>query len=157
VSRSYERAFDLLYARVYGLIAQRSCARLPRKTLARAHDLVAERPRARLPLKRPARSSDPIPERPPARWSRRTLAAVLLLAVGVAAVTTWLQVAKTMRDADPVPVPKVPRVTGVVWSNRVFVDAASLRRWLIARNKSYTVWARNHPRALALLARRSRR
>lgn len=140
MSRSYERAYDLLYARalrVYDLIAERSPARLPGKTLARTSNL--------------------IPHRSPARLPRKTLAAVLLLAVAVAAATTWLKVARTMRDADPVPVPKVPRVTGVVWSNRVFVDAASLRRWLNARDKSYTVWARNHPRALALLARRSRR
>jgi hypothetical protein len=82
--------------------------------------------------------------------------AVLVAAV-LAAVATWFEVAKTMRDPDPVAVPKLPRVTGIVWSNRVFVDAATFRRWLAAHDASYTVWARNHPGALALLARRPRR
>jgi hypothetical protein len=82
--------------------------------------------------------------------------AVLVVAV-FAALVTWLEVAKTMRDPDPVAVPKLPRVTGIAWSNRVFVDAATFRRWLAAHNASYPVWARNHPGALAMLARRPRR
>jgi hypothetical protein len=90
-------------------------------------------------------------------WPRRTLVLALLVAVAVAAAATWLEVAKTMHDADPVPAATVPRITGVVWSNRVFVDAATFRRWLAARDVSYTVWARNHPGALARLAQRPRR
>jgi hypothetical protein len=82
---------------------------------------------------------------------------VLLVATAFAAAATWLKVARTMRDADPVTAAKLPRVNGIVWSNRVFVDTATFRRWLAAHDESYTVWARNHPRALALLARRSRR
>jgi hypothetical protein len=90
-------------------------------------------------------------------WPRRTLVLAILAAAIVAATLTWLQVAKTMRDANPVPPATFPRVNGIVWSNRVFIDAATFRRWLAAHDVSYTVWARNHPGALALLARRSRR
>jgi hypothetical protein len=90
-------------------------------------------------------------------WPRRTLVLAILVAAVVAAVATWLQVAKTMRDADPVPPAKLPRVDGIVWSNRVFIDAATFRRWLASRDLSYTAWARNHPGALALLARQKHR
>jgi hypothetical protein len=41
--------------------------------------------------------------------------------------------------------PATVRPTGVVWAGRVFVDSASLDRWLHARGGSYTVWAARHP------------
>lgn len=153
MSRSYERAFDLLYARVYGLFAQYSPARLPRKTLARAADLIAHRPPARLPRKTPALGADLIQHRAPTRWSRKMIAAVLLLAVAVAAAATWLKVARTIRHPDPVSITKQPRVNALAWSGRVFVDAASFKRWLEARDGSYAEWARRHPRAVAILER----
>lgn len=88
-----------------------------------------------------------------APWPRRTVAAVVLLAVGLAAGLTWLKVARTIRHPDPVAASKQPRVTALAWSGRVFVDAASFKRWLEARDVAYAAWARQHPRAEAVLER----
>jgi hypothetical protein len=153
VSRSYERALDVLYARVYNLIAERSPARWPRKTLVRASNLIPHHSPARLPRKTLGRTNDLLLHRGPARWSRKTLAAVLILAVAVAAAATWLKVARTIRHPEPVSITKQPRVNALAWSGRVFVDAASFKRWLEARDGSYAVWARRHPRAVAILER----
>jgi hypothetical protein len=46
-----------------------------------------------------------------------------------------------LSEDRPAPV----RPTGVVWAGRVFVDSASLDRWLHARGSSYAVWAVRHP------------
>lgn len=92
-------------------------------------------------------------------WPRTIMLALLLAAV-VVAVVTWFDVARTLRNPDRVPPAKVPRVSGLVWSHRVFVDRLSFKRWLAAHNESFTVWARQHPNALDVLpvrARRSRR
>jgi hypothetical protein len=40
-----------------------------------------------------------------------------------------------------------------VWSHRVFVDAASFKRWLDARDVSFAEWAKQHPRALVVFRR----
>lgn len=79
------------------------------------------------------------------------LAALVL--VMAAAGGTWLKVATTMRNPRPVVVPKQPRVNALVWSHRVFVDAASFKRWLDARDVSFAEWAKQHPRALVVFRR----
>ena len=104
-----------------------------------------------------ARVLDPIAPRAAARWHRRALAAALLLAVTVAAVVTWLSVARKISNPDPVSITKQPRVTALVWSGRVFVDPATFKRWLEKRDTSYAAWARRHPLAVAILERVHRR
>lgn len=42
--------------------------------------------------------------------------------------------------------PPTAQPTALVWAGRVFVDSASLDRWLHARGSSYEVWATRHPR-----------
>ena len=91
------------------------------------------------------------------RWHRSVLAAVLLAAIVVPAVATWLRVAHTIRHPHPVVVPKQPRVNALVWSRRVFVDAASFKRWLDAHDVSFAEWARQHPQALVVFHRRPAR
>ena len=86
------------------------------------------------------------------------LVLVVVLPFGVAiAAVIWFQVARTMHKPEPVFVPRPPVVSGVVWSNRVFVDRAALRRWLVARHLSLVAWERAHPSAAALLRARERR
>lgn len=91
------------------------------------------------------------------RWHRRALAVVLLVAIAIAAVVTWVRVAHTIRHPEPVAVPKQPRVNALVWSRRVFVDAASFKRWLDAHDLSFAEWARQHPQALVVFRRRPAR
>lgn len=78
----------------------------------------------------------------------------LITAIAVAAAGTWARVAQTMRHPEPVVVPKQPRVNALVWSHRVFVDAASFKRWLDAHDIPFAEWARQHPGALAVFHRR---
>jgi hypothetical protein len=87
------------------------------------------------------------------RWHRRALAAVLLVVIASAALVTWLRVAHTIRHPHPVRVTKQPRVSALVWSGRVFVDAATFKRWLDARDVPYRTWARQHPHAVGILDR----
>ena len=87
------------------------------------------------------------------RWRGRALAAVLISAIAIAAFVTWLQVAHTIRHPHPVRVTRQPRVSALVWSNRVFVDTATFKRWLDGRDVPYAEWARKHPRAVAILER----
>lgn len=91
------------------------------------------------------------------RWHRRALAAALLAVIAIAAGLTWLRVAHTIRHPHPVKVTKQPHVNALVWSHRVFVDAASFKRWLDARDSSFAVWSRQHPGALAVFHRRPER
>jgi hypothetical protein len=86
------------------------------------------------------------------------LALVLVFPAAVtSAGAVWLKVATTLRAPDPVSIPKRPQVAAVMWSNRVFVDRAELERWIDVRDRSYTVWAREHPAAAAVLDGRVRR
>jgi len=85
------------------------------------------------------------------RWQRRALAAALITAIAAAALVTWLRVAHVIRHPHPVTVTKQPRVSALVWSNRVFVDPATFKAWLDRRNVTYAEWARRHPRAVAIL------
>jgi hypothetical protein len=93
--------------------------------------------------------SDVRPERA-ASWRRKAVLPAMLLVLAAAAVT-WLQVVRTIRDPDPLTIPARPPVAGIVWSNRVFIHERSLKRWFQAHGRSYAVWARNHPRAVAVL------
>lgn len=88
------------------------------------------------------------------RWHRRALAAALLAVIAIAAGLTWLRVAHTIRHPHPVKITRQPRVNALVWSHLVFVDAASFKRWLDARDSSFAVWSRQHPGALAVFHRR---
>jgi hypothetical protein len=81
---------------------------------------------------------------------------VVLIASAATAGFVWVEVAKKLRKPEPVFVPKPPVVSGVVWSNRVFIDRAAFRRWLAARHLSYAEWERAHPAAAALLRSRPR-
>ena len=96
---------------------------------------------------------DRIAPRAARRWQRKALAAAVLLAVGIAAVATWFKVAHTIRHPHPVKITKQPRVSALVWSGRVFVDASTFKHWLDARDVPYAQWARAHPRAVAILER----
>lgn len=80
----------------------------------------------------------------------------VMLACAATAGFVWVEVAKKLRKPEPVFVPKPPVVSGVVWSNRVFIDRAAFRRWLAARHLSYVEWERAHPAAAALLRSRPR-
>jgi len=68
----------------------------------------------------------------------RVLGALLL---PVAVLLPAAYVGHRLSEDRPAPV----RPTGVVWAGRVFVDSASLSRWLHARGGSYAVWAARHP------------
>jgi hypothetical protein len=100
-----------------------------------------------------ARLADPVAPGRAASWRKRVLLLVALVAVVAAAGGIWLKVATTMRHPEPVVVPKQPRVNALVWSHRVFVDAASFKRWLDARDVSFAEWAKQHPRALVVFRR----
>jgi hypothetical protein len=100
-----------------------------------------------------ARLADPVAHGRAASWRKRVLLLAALVAVVAAAGGTWLKVATTMRNPKPVVVPKQPRVNALVWSHRVFVDAASFKRWLDARDVSFAEWAKQHPRALVVFHR----
>jgi hypothetical protein len=68
----------------------------------------------------------------------RVLGALLL---PVAVLLPAAYVGHRLSEDRPAPV----RPTGVVWAGRVFVNSASLDRWLHARGGSYAVWAARHP------------
>jgi hypothetical protein len=92
-------------------------------------------------------------------WRRNASLLVLVVAlpIGVASAgLIWLDVVRKLQKPEPVFIPKPPVVSGVVWSNRVFVDEAALKRWFAARHKSYASWERQHPAAAALLGTMSR-
>jgi hypothetical protein len=72
------------------------------------------------------------------RGAMRVLGALLL---PVAVLLPAAYVGHRLSEDRPAPVPP----TGVVWAGRVFVDSASLDRWLRARGGSYDVWAARHP------------
>jgi len=69
----------------------------------------------------------------------RVLGALLL---PVAVLLPAAYVGHRLSEDRPAPL----RPTGVVWAGRVFVNSASLDRWLTARGGSYDVWAARHPR-----------
>ena len=100
-----------------------------------------------------ARVANPVAPGRSASWRKRVLLLAALVAVVAAAGGTWLKVATTMRNPKPVVVAKQPRVNALVWSHRVFVDAASFKRWLDARDVSFAEWAKQHPRALVVFRR----
>jgi hypothetical protein len=82
-----------------------------------------------------------------------------LLALGAVlslATVIWLEVLHTIRHPKPIPVAVPPRVNGVVWGHRVFVDVRTLRSALSARGVSYETWARKHPAAKTILRGRTR-
>jgi hypothetical protein len=87
-----------------------------------------------------------------------TLPAAVLALGGVLALAAaiWLQVVHTIRHPKPIPVSVPPRVNGIVWGHRVFLDARTLRSALSARGVSYEAWTRKHPAAKKILRRRTR-
>jgi hypothetical protein len=92
-----------------------------------------------------------------ARWRSWAVTPALLLVLTVAiaaAGVTWLKVANTIRHPDPLAIPDRPPIAGIVWANRVFLDQRALERWLEGHGRSYDVWARKHPAAVALLSGR---
>ncbi len=115
---------------------------------------VAERVRAHLPL-RVSLPPTGEPGRFPA-WMTLPAAVLALVAVLAFAAAIWLQVVHTIRHPKPIPVSTPPRVTGVVWGHRVFVDVRTLRGALSARGVSYEAWARKHPAAKTILRGRTR-
>ena len=109
---------------------------------------VAERVRARLPFRA---SADPSGEPRFPAWITFPAAVVALGAVLALAGAIWVHVVQTLRDPKPIPITVPPRVNGIVWGHRVFVDVRSLRSALAARGVSYQAWARNHPSARKIL------
>ena len=115
---------------------------------------VAERIRARLPLRASAEpSADP---RFPT-WITFPAAVLTLGAVLALAGAIWVHNVHTLRNPKPIPITVPPRVNGVVWGHRVFVDVRSLRSALTARGVSYQAWARRHPTAKKILRGRTHR
>lgn len=96
---------------------------------------------------------DRLGPRAPRRWRRRALGTALVIVVTAAALFTWFRVAHTIRHPQPVKVTRQPRVSALVWSGRVFVDPATFKRFLDARDVTYAQWARTHPRAVGILER----
>ena len=91
------------------------------------------------------------------RHRRSTVVLIVALCLIVpTAAFIWVDVARKLSKPEPVFVPKPPVVSGVVWSNRVFIERAAFRRWLAARHVSYAEWERAHPAAAALLRSRPR-
>lgn len=80
--------------------------------------------------------------------ARRVALALVLLAVAV----TWGKVAFVFRDAGRAA--QTTRPTAVVWGNRVYSDVDAIRGWLRDHHVRYTIWAKNHPLALAILEQR---
>lgn len=82
------------------------------------------------------------------------VAGAVLVAIALAAGLIWLRVARTIDHPRPVKISKQPKVTALAWSNRVFLDVPSFKRWLANRDVAYASWARKHPQGVALLAHR---
>lgn len=78
------------------------------------------------------------------------LAFILVLLVMMLLV--WLQVARTLKSAKPVPVLAAP--ASLAWGSRVFQNEAQLKRWVEGRGLSYSAWAARHRGAVALLEHR---
>jgi hypothetical protein len=79
--------------------------------------------------------------------------ALLLTVVGVgAAAFTWLQVARTISQAQPPAL--TMRATSIVWDDRVFQSPAALARWLRSRGATYAEWSKQHPAGRDLLEHR---
>jgi hypothetical protein len=96
------------------------------------------------------------PKRVPT-WVTFPAAVFVLVAMIVCAAAIWAQVVDTIRHPRPIPpAPPPPRVTGVVWGHRVFVDVRSLRSALSAHGVSYEAWARKHPAVKKILRVRTR-
>jgi hypothetical protein len=97
------------------------------------------------------------PKRVPT-WVTLPAAVLALVATLACAAAIWAQVFDTIRHPKPIPPsPPPPRVTGVVWGGRVFVDVRSLRSALSARGVSYEAWARKHPAVKKILREHARR
>jgi hypothetical protein len=80
--------------------------------------------------------------------------ALLLTVVGVgAAAFTWLQVVRTITEAQP-PAPTM-QATSIVWDDRVFQSPTQLARWLRSRGATYAEWSRRHRGGRDLLERRT--
>jgi hypothetical protein len=96
------------------------------------------------------------PKRVPT-WVTFPAAVFALVATLVCAAAIWAQVVDTFRHPTPIPAaPPPPRVAGVVWGGRVFVDVRSLRSALLARGVSYETWARKHPAVKKILRAHTR-
>jgi len=80
-----------------------------------------------------------------------------LVALGfvIAAASVWATFGKTLAGARPLPVADVPVPNAVVWKGRVYQSRTRLARELERHGGSYATWARLHPGAAALLARRA--
>lgn len=85
----------------------------------------------------------------------RLVQALLALAVIVAGVIlawfAWARVAHTFRTAEPVKVPTIHPVSGVVWADRVFTSRSSFEVWLGEHGQTYTAWAARYPRLARIL------
>ncbi len=82
---------------------------------------------------------------PTIQWLRLGLL-VTTLAIGlVAAGLAWYRVAHTLSTAQPVKVPRIRSVSGIVWGGRVFESKASLAAWLHSRGAKYSTWAARYP------------
>jgi hypothetical protein len=79
--------------------------------------------------------------------------ALLLTVVGVgAAAFTWLQVVRTISQAQPPAL--TMQATSIVWDDRVFQSPAQLARWLRSRGATYGEWSKQHPAGRDLLEHR---
>jgi len=68
--------------------------------------------------------------------------AVMVLLVGT--------IANTMRNPKPVKA-SVPKVSAVVWGDRVMFGTPAMAHWLKSHGIAYSVWAGRHPPANQLL------
>jgi hypothetical protein len=96
------------------------------------------------------------PKRVPT-WVTFPAAVFALVATLVCAAAIWAQVVDTFRHPTPIPpAPPPPRVTGVVWGGRVFLDVRSVRSALSARGVSYESWVQKHPAVKRILRAQAR-
>lgn len=87
---------------------------------------------------------------------RRPSSLILLLGLGVVGAVMALlvlSIAHTLKHVKPVHSSK-PRVSAVVWGDKVLFGTPAMAHWLKVHGIAYSVWAERHPPANRLLKQR---
>lgn len=98
----------------------------------------------------------PVHDVSPMRIATRLSVWLVVVAIGAAAIGVWTAFGRTIAHPKPLPVAKVPVPDAVVWDGRVLQSRAAMAATLARDGRSYVLWARLHPHAAALLAKRRR-
>ena len=80
----------------------------------------------------------------------RFLTIVMTIVLLGALVLVWAKVVSTL-TAQVEKKPPIGQPRGVVWQGRVFTTEGQLRRYLNAKDLSYSRWVSLHPAAFAIL------